>query len=73
MNTLAADPQRELSSADRARLFAMANLAMADGAIACWEDKYHWRFWRPVTAIREAMNDGNPTDGFRIRTGRRSS
>ena len=61
MNTLAADPQRGLSTADRARLFAMANLAMADGAIACWEDKYHWRFWRPVTAIREAANDGNPT------------
>ena len=60
MNTLAADPQRELTTADRARLFAMANLAMADGAIACWEDKYHWRFWRPVTAIREAANDGNP-------------
>jgi hypothetical protein len=60
MNTLAADPRRELGSADRARLLAMANLAMADAAIACWEDKYHWRFWRPVTAIREAANDGNP-------------
>jgi hypothetical protein len=60
MNTLAADPHRGFSTADRARLFAMANLAMADGAIACWEDKYHWRFWRPVTAIREAANDGNP-------------
>jgi hypothetical protein len=59
MNTLAADPARGLSSADRARLFAMGNLAMADGAIACWDDKYHWRFWRPVTAIREAANDGN--------------
>ena len=43
-----------------ARLFAMANLAAADGAIGCWNDKYYWNFWRPITAIREADSDGNP-------------
>ena len=32
----------------------MANLAAADGAIGCWNSKYHWNFWRPITAIREA-------------------
>jgi hypothetical protein len=58
MNTLAVS--RRLDSADSARLFAMANLAMADGVIGCWNDKYHWSFWRPVTAIREATTDGNP-------------
>ena len=49
-----------MSEADAARLFAMVNLAAADGVIGCWNNKYHWRFWRPVTAIREAANDGNP-------------
>jgi hypothetical protein len=51
---------RGLDIADTARLFASANLASADGAIGCWESKYHWKFWRPVTAIREAQSDGNP-------------
>jgi hypothetical protein len=46
--------------AARARLFAMANLAAADGAIGCWHSKYYWNFWRPITAIREAASDGNP-------------
>jgi hypothetical protein len=58
MNTLAVD--RGLSSAESARLFATANMAMADGVIGCCNDKYHWRFWRPVTAIHEAAGDGNP-------------
>ena len=51
---------KELSIVDNARLFAMTNLAAADGAIGCWYSKYHWRFWRPMMAIREAGSDGNP-------------
>jgi hypothetical protein len=43
-----------------ARFFAMENLAAADAAIGCWNDKYYWQFWRPITAIREADTDGNP-------------
>jgi hypothetical protein len=43
-----------------ARLFALANLAAADAAIACWDSKRHFSFWRPVTAIREGEADGNP-------------
>ena len=38
----------------------MINLAAADGAISCWNDKYYWSFWRPRAAIREADSDGNP-------------
>jgi len=49
-----------LDTAARARMFAMAYLAAADGYIGCWNDKYHWTFWRPITAIREADTDGNP-------------
>ncbi len=49
-----------LTTADNARLFAMVNLAAADGAIGCWKDKYHWNFWRPIDAIRLAKTDRNP-------------
>jgi hypothetical protein len=38
----------------------MASLAAADGAIGCWNDKYYWNFWRPIDAIHDAANDGNP-------------
>jgi hypothetical protein len=49
-----------LDTADQARLYAAVNLAAADAAIACWNDKYYWSFWRPRAAIREADTDGNP-------------
>ena len=49
-----------LGDAELARLLAMTFLAGADGAISCWNDKYHWNFWRPLAAIREADTDGNP-------------
>src|SRR5262250_1028327 len=38
----------------------METLAAADASIGCWNDKYYWQFWRPITAIREADTDGNP-------------
>ena len=41
-------------------ILAAVNVAMADAAIACWEAKYHYVAWRPVTAIRLADTDGNP-------------
>jgi len=45
---------------ENARLFGLLNLAMADGYVASWETKYHYRFWRPITAIRLGDTDGNP-------------
>ncbi len=42
-----------------ARLFALLNLALADAAIVAWDAKYEYNLWRPVTAIRQADNDGN--------------
>ena len=45
---------------ENARLFALLNLAMADGYIGSWESKYRYNFWRPVSAIHEAADDGNP-------------
>jgi PAP2 superfamily len=50
----------KLDIVESARMFAMTNLASADGSIGCWNDKYYWNFWRPITAIREAASDGNP-------------
>ena len=57
-----ADSGFELS--ENARLLATLNLAIADAAISCWDAKYFYEFWRPVTAIRldDADGDGNPDD-----------
>jgi hypothetical protein len=52
--------EQRLSLAEEARLFAMLNTAGADGLISCWNDKAYWSFWRPVTAIQLAGDDGNP-------------
>ena len=41
-----------LSGLQAARLFAMLSTASADALIACWDAKYEYMFWRPVTAIR---------------------
>ena len=45
---------------DSARMFALAETSMADAQIACWESKYFYSFWRPITAIRLGDQDGNP-------------
>jgi hypothetical protein len=44
-----------------ARLFALVNFAMADASITCWNDKFRYDFWRPVTAIRENDPGTGPT------------
>jgi membrane-associated phospholipid phosphatase len=43
-----------------ARLFALLNIADADAQIACWDVKYTYNLWRPITAVRAADTDGNP-------------
>lgn len=49
----------KLSTIDCARLFALAAMARADALIAVFDAKYHYEFWRPVTAIRNGDLDGN--------------
>ncbi len=44
-----------------ARILALTHFAVADAGIACFEAKYHFRSWRPFTAIRRAGHDGNPS------------
>ena len=46
--------------ADNARLIALLNLTLADAGIACWDAKFQYNFWRPITAIRNADSVGNP-------------
>ena len=45
---------------EQARLFGLLNMALADGYIGSFETKYHYNYWRPVTAIQTADTDGNP-------------
>lgn len=53
----AAAHQNNLSQ--NARLFALLNMATADGIITGFNTKYTYNFWRPITAIRAADTDGN--------------
>lgn len=49
-----------LGAADSARLLALQNMAGADAAINCWNDKYQFDFWRPWNAIPRGADDNNP-------------
>ena len=51
---------RHFSLLHNARLFALLNVSMADAGIACWDGKYRYVFWRPITAIRLGDSDKNP-------------
>jgi PAP2 superfamily protein len=52
--------QQGLNLWENARLFGLLDLASADAYIADFRNKYFYRFWRPITAIRAADTDGNP-------------
>jgi len=52
--------EQSLDTRESALLFAMIDLNAADAIINAWNDKYHWTFWRPMAAIRNADTDGNP-------------
>jgi len=58
-NRIAQDVSGSLGIEDKARLFALLNLAEADTAIATWETKRYYDFWRPMQAIAQADIDGN--------------
>jgi hypothetical protein len=45
--------------AENARIFALLAMAIADAAVAVFDTKYHYNYWRPVTAIRAGGDDGN--------------
>jgi hypothetical protein len=51
--------QENMSLLDSSRLMAMSFTSLADAYIGCFNAKYHFSFWRPVTAIRNGDIDGN--------------
>jgi hypothetical protein len=51
---------KQMSVIDSARFMALASVALNDAIISVLDAKYHYNFWRPVTAIRNADIDGNP-------------
>jgi hypothetical protein len=50
--------QKGLSTSDTARLMAMLWAGYADAGIGCWNAKFSFSFWRPVTAI--PVGGGDP-------------
>jgi hypothetical protein len=52
--------ENSMGLVDAAHLFAMGELTTADAGIACFDSKYDYLYWRPITAIRHADLDGNP-------------
>lgn len=51
--------EQSLDLAASARFQAASFAAFADGLIACWDAKFHFNFWRPITAIQNGALDGN--------------
>ena len=49
----------DLDVVDASRFMAMISVTYADSLIACFDAKYHYAFWRPITAIRAGDTDGN--------------
>jgi hypothetical protein len=57
VRSVADQPGRDV--AKNARLFAAVSQAVDDAVIAVFDAKYHYAFWRPITAIRNGDKDGN--------------
>jgi hypothetical protein len=56
--TIATDRKQDMW--ESGRLFGLLNMGLTDGYIGTFQEKYVYNFWRPVTAIHEADEDGNP-------------
>jgi len=52
--------QHNMDLLDTVRLLAAGNMVPTDAGMACFDSKYTYQFWRPITAIRNAGIDGNP-------------
>jgi PAP2 superfamily len=51
---------KKMGVIDSAQFMALVSIAAADAYIAAMDCKYHYDFWRPITAIRNGDNDDNP-------------
>jgi len=52
--------QHGMDLVDAAHLLAIGEIVATDAGIACYDSKFFYQFWRPITAIRNADKDGNP-------------
>ena len=52
--------QHGMDLVDAAHLLAMGEIVSTDAGIACYDSKFFYLAWRPITAIRNADKDGNP-------------
>jgi hypothetical protein len=50
---------RKMDLVESARFMALISTALADSYIAVFDAKYHYDFWRPITAIRNGDLDDN--------------
>ena len=57
VRTITDQPGRDVTQ--NARLFMAVTQAADDAIIAVFDAKYHYNFWRPITAIRNGDIDGN--------------
>jgi hypothetical protein len=51
---------KNMSVLDSARFMSLVSMAATDALIAVFDAKYHYTFWRPITAIRNGDIDDNP-------------
>jgi len=51
--------ERRHSLSENAQAFALINMAISDGAVTTFLQKYRYNFWRPETAIHAGDTDGN--------------
>ncbi len=58
MRTVAANEENTLH--ENAHMFAMASTSIADAGITAWDSKFVFDYWRPISGIRRADEDGNP-------------
>ena len=59
LQNLAKSPLLHLDISETARFFAQVYVTSSDSFVGCWDSKYHFNFWRPITAIQHADIDGN--------------
>src|SRR4051794_38450324 len=51
---------KQMDVVDSARFMALISIGITDAIVAVLDAKYHYNFWRPITAIRNGDTDGNP-------------
>ncbi len=59
LRKVATDQNLTANIDDSSRFFAQVTVTLSDAFVGCWESKYSYNFWRPVTAVQHADIDGN--------------